>query len=68
MKSRARNELDRLAGEILRRQDETDACLDLYRRREYIRCALAVVEADVDYYASLNAALRVTNRFARDSE
>lgn len=29
-----RRELDRLAGELLRRQSETDACLALFARRE----------------------------------
>lgn len=29
-----RRELDRLSGEIVRRQDETDASLELYARRE----------------------------------
>ena len=32
-----RRELDRLAGELVRRQQETDACLALYARREALR-------------------------------
>jgi hypothetical protein len=32
-----RRELDRLTGEIMRRDSETDVCIELYARRERLR-------------------------------